>query len=339
MTVVPGTSVRGEGMKKVWGAVRKDLWIVILDIIAVNAAYLLALLIRFFVNGAFRPIVTNTYLPAFWQFAPYYTVLSIVIFIAFRLYGGMWTYAGLNDMNRIIAANVCTAAVQIIGTCLFVRRMPITYYVIGAALQFLFVATIRFGYRILMVEKRKIGSRSKATIPTVVIGSGETARRAVHHLEGSPFRVTAIVDAKSAGKSLDGIPVVAEPDLKSVRAVFIADPGLSADEKKAIRRQCEEAGVEVQDYTGFFKNLGGRVPVTSVLELVDGPVTLVVDGEAKEYASGEQAVASLTERYDIRSIQGARVTLEKPAADSAFAGYETWAEEHRKKTGEDVSFF
>ena len=37
-------------MRKVWSAVAKDLWIVLLDIIAVNAAYYLALLIRFFGN-------------------------------------------------------------------------------------------------------------------------------------------------------------------------------------------------------------------------------------------------------------------------------------------------
>ena len=35
--------------------VAKDLWIVLLDIIAVNAAYYLALLIRFFDNVEFRP--------------------------------------------------------------------------------------------------------------------------------------------------------------------------------------------------------------------------------------------------------------------------------------------
>lgn len=35
-------------MKKIWNMVAKDLWIVLLDIIAVNAAYYLALLIRFF---------------------------------------------------------------------------------------------------------------------------------------------------------------------------------------------------------------------------------------------------------------------------------------------------
>ena len=34
--------------------IKNDLWIVILDILAVNLSYLLALYIRFFVNGEFR---------------------------------------------------------------------------------------------------------------------------------------------------------------------------------------------------------------------------------------------------------------------------------------------
>ena len=37
-------------MKKIWSSIAKDLWVAILDIIAVNAAYLLALLVRFFDN-------------------------------------------------------------------------------------------------------------------------------------------------------------------------------------------------------------------------------------------------------------------------------------------------
>ncbi|MBR1709805.1 MAG: hypothetical protein IJ719_13405 [Clostridia bacterium] len=35
-------------MKKIWNLVAKDLWIVLLDIIAVNVSYFLALLVRFF---------------------------------------------------------------------------------------------------------------------------------------------------------------------------------------------------------------------------------------------------------------------------------------------------
>ena len=37
-----------ETLKKVWNTIARDLWIVLLDIIAVNAAYFLALMVRFF---------------------------------------------------------------------------------------------------------------------------------------------------------------------------------------------------------------------------------------------------------------------------------------------------
>lgn len=136
-------------MRRIWDSVSKDLWVVLLDIIALNVSYFLALLVRFYVNGEFR--VSVNYLIGDWaRFAPFYTVLSIVIFIIFLLYGGMWRYAGINDMNRIIGASLATTVIQVMGTALFIRRMPITYYVIGAILQFLFVSLIRFGYRILL---------------------------------------------------------------------------------------------------------------------------------------------------------------------------------------------
>lgn len=326
-------------MKKMWDSIAKDLWIVLLDIIAVNAAYFLALLIRFYVNFEFRPTVN--YLITDWlRFAPFYTVLSIAIFAAFRLYGGMWRYAGINDMNRIIGANLCTALLQIVGTALFIRRMPITYYVIGAILQFLFVSLIRFGYRILLVEKKKVSARRTPTVPSMIVGAGETARKAIHHLEDTPFRATVVVDEKSAGKTLDGIPIQADfrAALSGVRAVFIADPGLSADLRKEIREACEAAGIELQDYTGYLSNLGGRIPTSSLLELMSGKVTLVMDGRETEYGSGEEALKALKDRYEIRSISGATVELVRPSS-SAYVGYDAWAQQHKEQTGEDVSFF
>ncbi len=326
-------------MKKIWNGIARDLWIVLLDIIAVNASYFLALLIRFYVNGQFRETVN--YLIGDWaKFAPFYTVLCIIIFAAFRLYGGMWRYAGINDMNRIIGASLCTAVVQVVGTALFIRRMPITYYVIGAILQFLFVTLIRFGYRILLVEKKKVAGRNTPTVPSMVIGAGETARKAIHHLEDTPFRATVVIDEKSAGKALDGVPIQADftENLPKVRAVFIADPNLSAEKRKDIKDACETAGVELQDYTGYLSNLGGRIPTSSLLELTKGKVTLVIDGKATDYESGEAALSSLKDRYDVKSIEGAKVELIKPSS-AAYVGYDAWAQQHKEQTGEDVSFF
>lgn len=326
-------------MKKFWNCIARDLWIVLLDIIAVNAAYFLALLTRFYVNNEFRPTVSY-YLTDWASFTPFYTIIAIILFTVFKLYGGMWRYAGINDMNRIIIANLCTVIVQVAGTALFVRRMPITYYFIGAILQFLFISLIRFIYRILLVEKKKVADRKTPAVPSLVIGAGETARKVIQHLEDTPFRATVAVDEKSAGKTLNGISIISDFDsaLKGVKAVFIADPNLSAEKRKEIKDKCAAAGIELQDYTGYFSNLGGRVPVSGLLELIDGPVTLKTDGKEETFETGEAALSSLHDRYEIKAIKGASVELVK-SNSAAYLGYEAWAQQHKEQTGEDVSFF
>ena len=327
-------------MKKIWNKLAKDLWIILLDIIAVNGAYYLALVMRFFVHGEFRPIAETKYIPGFLHFAPFYTVLCLLVFALFRLYGGMWRYVGINDMNRIIGASLVTGVIHVVGTTLFVCRMPVTYYLIGAAIQFIFIAVIRFGYRIFLVEKKKVASMKTPAVPSMIIGAGETARKVLHFLEDTPFRATVVVDEKSAGKTMYGIPVAADIDaaLPKVKAVFIADNSLSAEARSEIKAKAEAAGAEVQDYTGYIANLGGNIPVATLLEITEGPVTLVVDGQQKSFASGQEALQSLKDRYDVTAIQSPEITLRK-FASSAYVGYEAWAQQHKEETGEDVSFF
>ena len=333
------------GMKSTGKTITQNLWTVILDIVAVNAAYYLTLLLRFYVNNELRDVARDYYMPAFERFAPYYTVLAILVFIGFRLYGGMWQFAGINDMNRIIGANALTMAIQIVGTTLVFPpvdhpRMPLTYYLIGALLQFIFIAGIRFGYRILLVEKRKVAGRKVSAIPTLVIGAGETARKAIAHMEDTPYRAIVAADDKSAGKTLNGVPVVADyrRALQSVKAVFIADRKLDPEKRREIRKKCEAEGIEVQDYTGALANLGGKVPVASLLELARGPVTLVAEGAEKEFPDGEEALKALSEQVEVEEIRGAKIYLRKPTA-AAYAGYDAWAEQHKEDTGEEVSFF
>ena len=55
------------------------LLLVLFDVFAVNFAYYLALLLRFYVNGEFH-MAGNLFMPLFLKFAPYYTVCCIVVF-------------------------------------------------------------------------------------------------------------------------------------------------------------------------------------------------------------------------------------------------------------------
>ena len=320
-------------LKKALDSIAKDLWVVLLDIVAVNASYYLALIIRFYVNFTLRPIAVDRYLPAWIGFTPFYTVLSILIFMAWRLYGGIWRYAGINDMNRIIGANVCTTVLHVLGTLIFFTRMPITYYVIGAALQFFFVVLIRFSYRMLLVEKKKLKRVEK--VPALVVGSGDLGRKVVKHLEeNTPYRAVAIIG--QGGRSMDGIPVVHMDELNSqiekVRAVFIADKGLSSEDREKIKKAAGDR--EITDFTGALSNNSGYLPVSTLLSLSSGPVVLVVDGVEKKYGSGRDALESLKDRYSVKKITGAKIELEK--SEDWTAGF---AADYKAVTGEEVSFF
>ena len=333
-------------MKKFWNTIAKDFWIIILDILAVNVAYFLSLIVRFYVNFQLRDVAKNGYLPIFFRFAPIYTALAILVFALFRLYGGMWRYAGVNDMNRIVLANLVTAAIQVIGTTVVFlppakHRMPFTYYLIGAVLQLLFIILIRFGYRILLVEKKKLSMKKSAAIPTLIIGAGETGRKAVNHLEESTaFRPVVIVDAQNAGKSMNGVPVTGDLDkaLQNVQAIVIADPTLDAEARRQIQAKAKERNIELRDYTGYLSNLGGKVPLSSLLELTKGPVTVTADGQERRYESGEEALKEITGTYEVTAIREPKIELRKPTS-VAYAGFEAWAKEHKEQTGEDVSFF
>lgn len=321
-------------MKKLRNFLQNDLWILFLDIIAVNISYYMALLIRFFVAFRFSPFA-DKYMPYFYRFAPWYTVLAIFVFACFRLYGGMWRYAGLNDMNRIICANLVTAVIHVVGTLLFVARMPISYYIIGAFLQFLAIIVIRFSYRFVEVEKSRLERRKGEQVPALVVGSGEYGQKIVHYLyENTPFRVVLIAGDDS-GRFMDGVPIIPmeniqkQIDSKKIQAIFIADENLTKEQRKAL----DSTGVEVRDYTGYLNNLSGVLPLSSLLDVTEGPVTIVIKGRERVYASAREARNSLVDRYDVKSVQSPRIEIKKSYTD------ESWIREYEEETGEDVSFF
>ena len=251
--------------------VKGDIWIILLDIIAVNAAYFLGILIRFFVRGKFYTSLRE--LPyKYSKFAPFYTIICILIFFLFRLYGGMWRYAGISDLNRIIVASAVTALAQVVGTLIFVERMPLTFYFIGAALQFSFIVIIRFAYRIIIVERRRI---SKKQANAAVVGSGEECHYILRLLNnGLTYRPVCVIDRSSVGRLMDGLPVYNTLHealaAHEVNNVFLADTTLTAKEKDEIYDLCKERNLPIRDYTNFFSFQAENDPFYGVQDVIPG---------------------------------------------------------------------
>ena len=319
-------------------------FILLLDIIAVNLAYIVALLLRFFVHGEFK--VSVSYLDYFWKIAPFYTVAAIAVFFLFRLYGGLTQYAGLNDLNRIMKAHVVTTILHVIISIIVlalipkehnIYRMPFSYYVIGGVLQFIYVTLIRFSRKIFMIEKAKIDSKRASNVPALIIGSGDLGQKVLHHLDNNTFYNPVAVAGKDSGWMMDGVPVISMDEIenqikeKEIKAVFIADKDLSKEQRDHIKQVSE--GLEIDDFTGYMSNQSGFLPLTNLLDVMDMPIVVDVDGKEQSFSSAEECLSTLPGEYDVVKVQATKLILKKREEDTS------WMKVYQEQTGREVSYF
>lgn len=344
-----------ESKKKLyvrWFLIR--LALVVYDILAVNVAYFSALVVRFYVASEFNEWAVK-YIPAFLQFAPFYTAACLVVFLLFRLYNSRWKYAGLYDLNRIAVACLITCVIQVAGSVIFFMRMPVTYYLIGAFVQFALISASRFSYRFFLIERDRLRKiRNKTAINVMVVGVGETSRIVIRHLEAdvnNAAHPVCVVDFRGEefGDRIGGIPVVSGVDKigesvkkYNVESVILADTLMPQTVRRQIREICKQIGVDVQDFSGYYQDGRGSVSLRSLMEYAKGPVELVLNGQSKMFPDGEQAMLNTAGKYLVSSVsaKGDRlvVLLQKDVLVPNDVK-EEWVQDYQKETGEDISFF
>ena len=256
-----------------WQAIA--LWLMLYDVVAVNAAFLLALWVRFDCRYSMIP---DVYLGAFLKFAPWYTVVCIGVYWALRLYKSVWRFASFSELFRIGAANVITGLVQIVGITLFFKRMPISYYLFGIMLQFVFTVAVRFSYRFILLERsRNKQSEEDAVLHRVMlIGAGAAGQIIIRDLNRASevkAKVCCIIDdnPNKMGRYIEGIPIVGNRDdillsaeKYKIDQILLAIPSASAEEKRDILNICKETGCEMKILPGIYQLVNGEVSISKM---------------------------------------------------------------------------
>lgn len=75
-----------------------SLGLLLYDALAVNAAYFLALWLRYDMRYSAIP---PEYLAAFLRFAPVYTAVCLAVFFLLRLYNSLWRFASFNELPAV----------------------------------------------------------------------------------------------------------------------------------------------------------------------------------------------------------------------------------------------
>ena len=249
------------------------LYLLVYDVIVINASWFFGLLLRFDLRYSSIP---PEYLNAYLKFAPFYTLFTVIVFYIFRLYNSIWRFASFSELNRILGATGVTTLFHVVGITAFLHRMPVSYYVVGAAAQFCLVTAIRFSYRFVILEKARRDKNLKSVHNAMIIGAGAAGLVILKELKVSNdanARPLCVIDdnPNKWGRVMDGIPIVGGRDsiLESVKKynidqILFAIPSATAEEKRDILNICKEAGCELLTLPGIYQMTNGEVSLSKM---------------------------------------------------------------------------
>ncbi len=281
--------------------------LVIYDIVAVSASYFFALWLRF--DGVYSHILPM-YLEAYYKFIPIYTVFTIVVFFALRLYKSVWRYAGFKEITRIILATIISFAFHVAGMQFFFEgnnsrnRMPITYYALGITIQFLLVALVRFSYKFFLMEKENLKTVNTINNRVMLIGAGNAGAmilRDINQARETKDKVVCIIDdnPNKWNKYIENVPIIGGRNeiLLAVQKfkidkIYLAIPSASKQDKREILNICNETSCELKNLPGIYQFVTGEITAGNLkdVEIEDllgrNPITVNLD-EVFDFIQGK----------------------------------------------------
>ena len=272
------------------------------DIAAAVTAWMLAYWLRFNME------ISEQYMRGMWITLPWVIPLQTLIFWKFGLYRGIWRYASLQDLKRILLATAASALLllALALTLNIADVVPRSVVFLYPVLLLLLMSGSRLAYRIWK-EYDVYGALRYQGKPVLVLGAGDTALTLLRELERSAaWRVVGFLDddAEKAGRLLNGVKVygaIAElPSLTQkigVNHVVMAMPGATHEERRRAVQIARDANVKALTVPSYDDLVSGRVTVSSLraIELDDllgrDPVVLD-DAGLHELLTGQVVMVS-----------------------------------------------
>jgi len=200
--------------------------------------------------------------------------IQTLIFWSFGLYKGMWKYASIPDLKKIVFA-VGAGTVTIPAMMIMLRYslgIPRSVFILYPILLLLIMGGDRLLYRAW--KEKHLHGLSKGGKPVLVLGAGDAAASLVRSLERSTeWRVIGLLDndPRKHARMIHGIRVLGPlSDLGTiskrteVENAIIAMPSASHSERRKALELCSEAGVKALTVPSFDDLIGGKLTVSQI---------------------------------------------------------------------------
>ena len=254
----------------------RDMLLAVYDMVAATIAYFFALWFRFDCRYTEIP---EEYFSSWLMFSPLFAIVTVAVYVFCRLYRSIWKYASFNELKRIIFASGILAVIHTVAITLIFRRMPISYYVIGAGLQFMLVVGIRFSYRFVLLERSRRSERVMAS-RVMLIGAGSAGQMILRDLQMNHQTVNECVcciiddDKSKQGRYIDGVLVVGgredillNVEKYKIEKIYLTMPGATAEQRRDILDICKETTCQLKSLPSIGEIVAGTIKADAMREV------------------------------------------------------------------------
>lgn len=262
--------LRGK-RKELLGSIIRIL-LVLVDVIVINASFILALALRFDgkIDEEFRQLFMGKWLMI--------TFVMLMVFFAFNLYKSLWRYAGIRELVQVVSA--CTVGSSVLFVIGYVEKnlFPRSCYIIYILLLAGFTICIRFGYRFFRgffkassnyEVKFKFSIFPKPKQRVLLVGAGEAASIIIKDFKNSDSNKQVVIavddDIKKLNARINGVPIKGTikmiPQLvrsEEIDEIIIAMPSASKKRISEIVEICNQTNCTLKIFPGIDKALEGR---------------------------------------------------------------------------------
>ncbi len=244
--------------------------VIALHVLLVAASNQAAFLLRF--DAAVTPDATVL----FWAMLPWLLLIRGVVFIPFRLYGGLWRYTGIWDLRNIIGGVVTSSAIfyLLVHWGFGLTGYPRAVFVIDAVLLIFAMGGVRLARRIY----RELGhlDREKRVL---IYGAGDAGEMIVRDMLNNPFYDYEPVgfvddDRGKVGQRIHGVRVLGtREDLARIFAaeepheVLVAMPKAEPRTIRRVVQALEPFKIPITTLPSLRDLLGGKVAVSQIRHL------------------------------------------------------------------------
>jgi len=197
-----------------------------------------------------------------------------IIFWKFGLYRGIWRFASIPDLRRILKAVLLGALiVSLLSAILFrLENIPRTVLILFPVLLIGGLAGPRLCYRLLKDKGFRL--RKKEGIRTLVVGAGIAGEIVLRELiSGQDYQPVALVDddIQKHNREIHGVQVygglegiVNLVELLELELVIFAIPSASHKTVTSVIRKCARAGVECRTLPTLAEQVGKKLEIEQI---------------------------------------------------------------------------